>query len=62
MAIGSPALSVDSQFSNVQDINHAEWSRLDPAGAIKTILQEYRKKKSRIKSDEDLEEPERWHT
>lgn len=62
LAIASPALNVDSQFSDVKDVNHVEWSRLDPAGAIKIILQEYRKKKSKIKSYADIEEPDLWLT
>jgi len=41
-------------------VNHVEWSRSDPAGAVKTILQEYRKKKSRIKGYVDIEEPKLW--
>jgi hypothetical protein len=62
LAIASPALSVDSQFSDVKDVNHVEWSRLDPAGAIKIILQEYKKKKSKIKGYADIKEPDLWLT
>ena len=60
LAIAPPALNVDSQFSDVKDVNHVEWSRLDPAGAVKIILQEYKKKKSRIKGYVDIEEPKLW--
>jgi len=36
LGVTPPSLNIDSQFSDVKDVNHAEWSRLDPAGAIKT--------------------------
>jgi hypothetical protein len=62
LAIASPALNVDTQFSNVKDVNHAEWSRLDPAGTIRIILQEYKKKKSKIKSYVDIRDPVLWLT
>jgi hypothetical protein len=62
LAVAPPSLNVDSQFSDVKDVNHVEWSRLDPAGAVRIILQEYKKKKSRIKSYTDIKEPELWHT
>jgi hypothetical protein len=60
LAVAPPALSVDNQFSDIKDVNHAEWSRLDPAGAVKIILQEYKKKKPRIKGYVDIEEPKLW--
>jgi hypothetical protein len=60
LAVAPPALNVDSQFSNVKDVNHVEWSRIDPAGAVKIILQEYKKKKPRIKGYVDIEEPKLW--
>jgi len=62
LGVTPPPLSIDSQFSDVKDVNHVEWSRLDPAGAIKIILQEYKKKKSRIKGYLDIKEPELWLT
>jgi hypothetical protein len=30
LGVAPPALNVDSQFSDVKDVNHAEWSRLRP--------------------------------
>jgi len=60
LAVASPGLNIDSQFSDIKDVNHAEWSRLDPTGAIKIILQEYKKKKSRIRGYVDIEEPKLW--
>jgi hypothetical protein len=62
LGVTPPPLNVDSQFSDVKDVNHVEWSRQDPAGAIKVILQEYKKKKSQIKGYVDIKEPELWLT
>jgi nucleoside 2-deoxyribosyltransferase len=50
LGVTSPKLTVDSHFSNVKDLNYAEWNRLDPAGTVKLILQEYRKKKSKLQT------------
>jgi hypothetical protein len=51
---------VDSHFSDVKDVYHAEWNRLDPAATVKTILQEYRKKKGKIEHYVDIKEPKLW--
>jgi hypothetical protein len=62
LAVDAPALNIDSHFSDIKDVNYAEWSRTDPAGAVRVIQQEYKKKKSRIKDSVDLEEPDLWLT
>jgi hypothetical protein len=62
LAVGTPALNIDSHFSDIKDINHVEWSRQDPAAAIRIILQEYRKKKSKIDGYVEIAEPELWLT
>jgi len=60
LAVASPALNVDDHFSDVKDVNYAEWNRLDPAATVKTILQEYRKKKSKIKDYVEIKDPNLW--
>jgi len=62
LAVVPPALEIDRHFSNVKDMNYAEWNRSDPAGAVRTILEEYRKKRSRIREFEDIVEPKLWLT
>ncbi len=60
LAVAPPALNVDNHFSDVKDVNYAEWDRLDPAATVRTILQEYRKKRARIENYVDITDPELW--
>jgi len=56
----APVLDVNTHFSNVKSIAYAEWNRLDPADAVKKIVQEYKKKKARIKDYIEIKEPQLW--
>jgi len=60
LAVTPPVLNIDSHFSDVKGVNYAVWRRLDPAGTVKTILQEYRKKKSKIGDYIEIGEPGLW--
>jgi len=60
LAVTTPALNIDSHFSDIKGVNYAVWDRLNPAGAVRTILQEYRKKKSKIKDYVEIGEPGLW--
>jgi hypothetical protein len=60
LAVTTPALNIDSHFSDIKGVNYAIWNRLNPAGAVKTILQEYKKKKSKIKDYVEIGEPGLW--
>lgn len=62
LAVTSPALSIDSHFSDIKGVNYAVWNRLDPAATIRTISQEYRKKKSKIKDYLEIKEQGLWVT
>jgi len=62
LAVTSPALNIDSHFSDIKDVNYAEWSWLDPANTVKTVLQEYKKKKSSIAGYVEIKEPRLWDT
>jgi nucleoside 2-deoxyribosyltransferase len=62
LKVESPKLTPDSHFSNVKDLTYVEWNREDPAGAVKAILQEYRKKKESIKRFATIKEPKIWST
>jgi hypothetical protein len=60
LAVTTPALNIDSHFSDIKGVNYAIWNRLNPAGAVRTILQEYKKKKSKIKEYVEIVEPGLW--
>jgi hypothetical protein len=62
LAVTSPALSIDSHFSDIKGVNYALWNRQDPAGTIKTIWQEYKKKKSKIEDYSEITEQGLWVT
>ncbi len=36
LAVTTPALNIDSHFSDIKGVNYAIWSRLNPASAVKT--------------------------
>jgi hypothetical protein len=60
LAVTAPALAIDSHFSDVKDVAHTDWDRLNPAETVKAIVREYRKKKNRIKNYQELDEPKLW--
>jgi len=62
LAVTSPPLNIDNHFSDVKGVNYAVWNRLDPAAAVNTIWQEYKKKKSKIKDYVEIKEPVLWDT
>jgi hypothetical protein len=62
LGIAAPVLSIDSHFSDIKDVNYAEWNRLDPVATIKTIVQEYIKKRTKIEDFIDITEPDLWPT
>ncbi|HTS11744.1 MAG TPA: hypothetical protein VMH00_06465 [Candidatus Limnocylindrales bacterium] len=62
LGVAPPRLAIDSHFSNVKDVNYAEWSRFDPAATVQLVLQEYRKKRSAIEDFVTIEEPHLWST
>src|SRR5579859_7715212 len=60
IALPNPTLNVDTHFSNVKSIAHAQWDKSDASATVKVILQEYRKKKDKIKEYVDIKEPQLW--
>ena len=62
LAVAAPTLSIDSHFSDIKDVNCAEWSRLDPATTIRVLVQEYRKKQDKIQGFVEIPDPKLWHT
>lgn len=55
-------VNLDSQFSNVKDVNYAEWSRWSIKETVRTVWREFRKKKGQIKPYKDVPEPKIWDT
>jgi len=62
LGVTSPVLNPDIHFSDIKGMNYAVWSRLSPAGTIRTIWQEYKKKKSKIPDYVEIKEPKLWAT
>lgn len=60
--VASPALNIDSHFSDVKGVNYAVWNRLEPAATVKIIWQEYKKKKSKIRDYVEIKEQGLWVT
>ena len=60
VGVTSPVLDINSHFSNVKGINHAEWNKVDCESTIRIILQEYKKKKAKIKRYVEIKEPSLW--
>jgi hypothetical protein len=62
LAVTSPTLNIDSHFSDIKGVNYAVWNRLAPEATVKTIWQEYKKKKSQIRDYVEIKEPVLWDT
>lgn len=62
IAVPNPALNVDTHFSNVKSIAHVQWDKSDATATVKVILQEYRKKKNKIKEYVEIRDPQLWLT
>jgi hypothetical protein len=57
LKINAPPVNLDTQLSNVKDINYAAWNRFDVKGTIKLVWSEYCKKKDEIKGYVEIPEP-----
>lgn len=51
-----PKLLIDSHFSDVKDRGWTTWFKFDPPKTRRVILEEYRKKRDRIKDFVEIEE------
>ncbi len=54
------AIDLDSQFSDVKDVNCAIWSRFSVSETVKLVWKEYGKNKGKIAGYIDIEEPKLW--
>ncbi len=62
LAIEPKLIDVNTHFSNVKDVAYAPWDRLRPEDTIKLLLEQYRKKKDKIRSYKEIPDPKLWHT
>lgn len=60
LSVSEPTLNLDTHFSNIKNINHAPWDKLDSAATVRTLLQEYRKKQAKIPDYVEIEDPKLW--
>jgi hypothetical protein len=49
LAFGPVSLDLDSQFSNVKDVNYATWNRYSISQTMKVLWDEFQKKQGEIK-------------
>ncbi len=60
LGVPAPAINLDSQFSDVKDVNFTEWNRFDMQKTVKTVWKEYCKKKDAIPNYAEIAEPNLW--
>ena len=62
-SVGSPleavGLDLNTQFSNVKDVNYATWQRYSFLSTMKTLWEEFSKRKAEIKPYIEIPEP-KW--
>lgn len=57
LPVAPVALELDKHFSDVKDVNCAEWNRFEIRGTVRRIWEEYRKKKKEIPGYIEIPEP-----
>jgi hypothetical protein len=57
LKITAPSVNLDTQLSDVKDINYATWNRFDLKGTLNLVWQEYSKKKDDIQGYVEIPEP-----
>ncbi len=57
LRVNPPAINLDTQLSDVKDINYAPWKRFDLNGTLNLIWKEYSKKSDVIPGYVEIEEP-----
>lgn len=57
LALPPPLINVDAHFSDTKDRYHVSWNRFEIRKTVRTIWEEYRKKKSAITGYIDILEP-----
>jgi hypothetical protein len=57
LRLNPPTVNLDTQLSDVKDINYAPWTRFDLKGTLALVWQEYSKKRDIIPGYVKIEEP-----
>ncbi|SRR5260370_26700885 len=57
LRVNPPTVNLDTQLSDIKDINHAPWKRFDLQGALNLVWKEYSKKRDVIPGYVEIEEP-----
>jgi hypothetical protein len=57
LSLAPVAIDLDKHFSDVKDINYAKWNRFEIKKTVRTIWEEYGKKKDEISGYIDIPEP-----
>jgi hypothetical protein len=60
LAVSDVLIDMDSQFSNVKDLFYATWRRFRIQETVRSVWEEYRKKKEQIAGYADIPEPKLW--
>ncbi len=58
LRVTSPSVNLDTQLSDLKDINYAIWTRFDLQGTLRLVWQEYSKKKDVIPGYVEIAEPD----
>ena len=57
LRVNPPTVNLDTQLSDVKDINYATWTRFDLKGTLNLVWKEYSKKSDVIPGYVEIEEP-----
>jgi hypothetical protein len=60
LELTAPSVDVDLQFSNVKDVNYATWDRFSVRATLKTIRDEFKKKRNEIEPYIEIPEGIVW--
>jgi len=58
LRVTAPTVNLDTQLSDLKDINYALWIRFDLKGTLRLVWQEYSKKKDAIPGYVEIAEPD----
>ena len=60
LGVTSVAIDLNTQFSDVKDVNYASWNRFSIQQTVKVIWDEYKKKRTKIQPRFNIPEPKLW--
>lgn len=60
LSLTEPSLDLDSQFSDIKDVHYATWNRYAVRETVRTVWEQYRKKKDEIRGYIKIDEAKLW--